>query len=117
VGGELVEQRVGARAQADGGGVAREHDRRVADGLPAGQLQLARPQDHGVAAELDDAGLHRRPRPRRRLFEQQRHRPAVEDPRDERGGLELARTDEEALELVARELPAGDEVPGQATDS
>ena len=74
-----------ARAQADRGDVAGEHQRRVADRLPARELQLVRAQHHRVAAELEHARLHRRARAGRGLLEQQRDRAALERTRDARG--------------------------------
>src|SRR3712207_7367632 len=50
------------RAHADGGDVARQDQRRVAERLAAGELEVVGAQDHGVAGELDDAGLERDPR-------------------------------------------------------
>ena len=41
------------------------------DGLAARELELAGPQDHGMPAELDDAGLEGGPRARGGLLEEQ----------------------------------------------
>ena len=59
----------------------REDERGVAQRLAARDLQLARAQHDRVAAELEDAGLERQPRARRRLLEDERDRPALERPR------------------------------------
>ena len=84
-GGELGERLLGAGAQPDHRHVAGEDARRVARGLAARELQLARPHDHRVAAELHDPRLERRARARRRLLEQQRDRAPGERVRPVRG--------------------------------
>ena len=112
--GELVQRRLGARPQRDRRHVAGEHERGVAHGLPARELQLALAQHHRVAAELGDPDLERGPRPRRRLLEDERDAPAGERARRERLLLELERPVEQRGQLARGELRAGEEVPWQA---
>ena len=113
VGGELVEALLAARAQADRGRVAREHERGVAHGLAARELQLVRAQHHRVAAHLDDARLHRGARARRGVLEQQRDGPVLEHARGGRLGLQLERAVEQAVQLLGGELLAGEQVARQ----
>ena len=111
--GELAQALLAAGAQADRRGVAGEHERRVADRLPARELELVRAQHHRVAAELVDAGLHRRARARRGVLEQQRDRAALEHARGGGLGLQLERAVEQGVQLVGAELLAGEEVARQ----
>ena len=113
VGGELAQALLAARAQADRRGVAGEHERGVAHRLAARELQLVGAQHHRVAAQLDDAGLHRRARARRGVLEQQRDRAVLEHARGGGLGLELERAVEQAVELRGGELLAGEEVARQ----
>ena len=57
--------------QDDGIQVARQHMRRIRHCFPAGQLNVAHRQHHGLAAELIHSGLERDTGPGRRLLEQQ----------------------------------------------
>jgi catechol 2,3-dioxygenase-like lactoylglutathione lyase family enzyme len=66
VGGQLLDDRVVARAHADGVDVARQDERRVLHGLPTRQLQLIASKQHCVPSKLLDADLKRHPRPRGR---------------------------------------------------
>jgi hypothetical protein len=112
--GELAQRGLRARPQRDRGHMTGEHERRVADGLAARELQLPRPQDHRVAAELDDPDLERRARPRRRLLEDERDGPPLERARRVRRLLEDQRAVEQRAELARVELRSGEEVPWQA---
>ena len=93
-----------------GGDVAGEHERGVAQRLAARELQLAGPQDHRVAAELDDPGLERHARAGRGLLEQQRHRAAVERARGRGRALEREGAVQQRGELAGREFGAVEEV-------
>ncbi len=111
--GQLGEPLVAARAQPDRGHVAGEHERGVAHGLAARELQLVGAQHHRVAAQLGDSRLHRDTRARRRLLEQDRHRAAGQ--RVGAGGRLLERQGaiEDRRERRVVELLTGDEVPRQ----
>jgi plastocyanin len=63
-----------------------------------------------MAAELDDAGLERDARARRRVFEEQRHGAAVERAGGGRGLLEGERATQQRRELVGGELGAVEEM-------
>ena len=108
--GELLEHLVRPGAHADGGDVAREHERRVAHRLAARELQLVGAQHDGVAAELVHADVEREPRARGGLLEDERHAAPCERARAERVGLQLERAVEQRVELARRELGAGEEV-------
>ncbi len=108
--GQLGELLLRAGAQPDRRDVTREDQRGVPQRLAARQLQVARAQHHRVAAELHDARLERRARPRRRLLEQQRDRPVRERARPRRLGLERQRAVQQRGQLPSVELGSVDEV-------
>ena len=116
VSGELLEQRVRARAHAGGVHEAREDERGVARRLPARELRLALAQDQRVTAELGDRDLERHARARRGLLEDEGD--AASGERAGRGppgrvatpGLERERTLEHGEQLVVGELLSGEEV-------
>jgi hypothetical protein len=114
--GQLLEDRVVARAHADGVDMARENERRVAGRLVARELELVRPQDQRVACQLDDAGLERDPRARGRLLEQKRHVASLQGARGVRSRFELERPVEQGVEVVGAQLGAGEEMPRQARE-
>jgi hypothetical protein len=105
---------VNYRADPDWAERARQHVGGVANRLAAAQLQLVGAQHHRVAAELGDARLERDPRARGGLLEDQRDRPAHQCIRAAGRRLELGRAVDQGVELVARQLLAGDEVACQA---
>jgi hypothetical protein len=111
--GELLEDGVGAGAHADGIDVARQHERGVPHRLAPRELHLVAAQDHRVAAELDDPGLERHARARRRLLEHERHDPFGERVRRARRGLQLARATQQPVEVVRGQLRSGEEVARQ----
>ena len=113
LGGELLEQRVGPGAHADGVDVAREHERGVPDRLAARELHLVGAQDHRVAAELDDAGLEGHARARRGLLEDERDDAVAQRVGRARRGLELGGAVEQRAQLVGAQLGAGEEVARQ----
>ena len=67
-------------ADHDGVDVAREHARRIGDGLAAAELHLLAGQHDGLAAELAHGDVERDARARRRLVEDHRQRLAGERP-------------------------------------
>jgi hypothetical protein len=104
---DLLELLVVERADDERVEVAREGRRRVADRLPARELQLVGSEADGVAAELRDRDLERDARPRRRLAEEQPERP----PRQQRRAgvrilLQLERQRDGRAQLVG--APVGD---------
>jgi hypothetical protein len=88
---ELVENRIGAGADADGRHVTREHASGVAGRLTARELQLVAAEHERVAAEFVNADVERDAGARGRLLEDQRHGPAGEDLRGPRISLQLRR--------------------------
>ena len=84
--GQLGDRLVGAGADHDRVDVAREHPRRVADRLAAGELHLVAAQDDRRRPQLGDADLEGDPRPRRGPLEDQRDAAA-----GERVGADAAR--------------------------
>jgi len=117
VGGELVEHLLGPGAHADGGDVAREHERGVAQRLAARELQLVGAQHDGVAAQLVDADLEGQPRARGGLLEDQRDAARAQRVRGQRRGLELERAIEQRAQLVGGQLGSGEEMPWQGRAS
>ena len=114
LGRQLLEQRVRARAHADGVDVAREHERRVPDRLAARELHLVGAQDHRVPAELDDPRLEGDARARRRLLEDERDDAVAQRVRRARRGLQLGGAVQQRPQLVGAQLGAGEEVARQA---
>ena len=94
---ELIDDRVGARPRDDRLDVSREHQRRVAGRLAAGELELLAAQDDRRSAELRDPDLERDARSRRRPREEDRDALARERLRPLRAG---------ALQLLARSISA-----------
>ena len=92
--------------------VARQDVGGVAHGLAARELHLLGAQHHRMPAELEDAGLERGARARRRLLEQQRDRAALERARRERRLLERGGAVQQQIEPVRVQLGSGDEVCG-----
>ena len=84
-----------------------EHERGVARGLSARELQLVGAQHDGMTTQLVDADLERQPRPGRGLLEDQRDALPGERARGERRRLQLERAVEQRGELRGRELGAG----------
>ena len=115
--GEAGQLALVAGPQPDHGGMAGEHERSVADRLAAGELHLVRAQDHRMPAELEDAGLERRPRARRRLVEDQGDRAALERPRGPRRLLEGGGPVEQEVEAGGVQLCAGEEVFGHSREN
>jgi hypothetical protein len=115
--GELLQQRVGSGADADGGHVPREDPGGVADGLAARELQLTGAQDDRLATELEDPGLEGQPRARRRPLEDERDAAPLERARRQRGGLQRVGAVQQRAQLVTLELGPGQQVTRQAGQS
>ena len=119
-GGQLGDRLVGAGADHDRVDVAREHPRRVADRLAAGELHLVAAQDDRGRAQLGDPDLEGDPRPRRGPLEDQRDAaPGQRVGADAlaAAGFQLQRPLEQLAELERAELFAGEEIPLQAADT
>ncbi len=101
---------VGARAHADRGDVAGEHQRRVAQRLAARELQLIGAQHDRMAAELVDPHLEGHARARRGLLEYQRHLAPLQGAARQRRRLQLERPVEQCVELCRAELGAGEKM-------
>jgi endonuclease/exonuclease/phosphatase family metal-dependent hydrolase len=114
--GQLVDHPLLAGAHADRRRVAGEDQRRVAQRLPARELQLARAQDHRMPPELHHGGLERRARARRGLLEQQGDGAALQRPRGGGRLLERERPVEQRGQLRGLQLQAGEEVARQARE-
>ena len=100
VGGQLLQDRVGAGPDPQGRDLTGEHQSGVAGGLAARELGLAGAQDHGVAAQLVYAHLEGHARARGGLLEDQGHPAPGQSARGEGRVLELDRAVQERGELA-----------------
>jgi hypothetical protein len=116
LGRQLLQQRVGARAHADGVDVTGEHARGVAGRFAARDLHLVGAQDHRVAAELHDPRLEGHARARRRLLEDQRDDTVAQRIGRARRGLQLGGAVEQRPQLVGGQFGAGEEVARQGRE-
>src|SRR5262249_29849147 len=111
--GQLPHPSIGGGADHDAMQIAGEDPAGVRDRLASSQLQFVGAQHDRSRAELRDADLERDPRPRRRLLEDQRDRPAGERVAalaPVAAALELLGSVEQSQELVSIELLSGQEI-------
>jgi hypothetical protein len=109
--GEIGDRPVGEGASHDEVDVARQHLRRVADDLPAPDLDVARGEEQGVPTELEHADLEAHPRAGRALLED--HGQGLAGERRPVGvGLRLHSHGEaqQVVHLVGRQVVNGEEM-------
>ncbi len=119
-GGQLGDRLVGAGADHDCVDVARQHPRRVADRLAAGDLQLIAAQDDRRRAQLGDADLEGDPGPGRGLLEYEGDAAPGEDVAANPvppACFQLQRPVEQLRQLERPQLFACEEIALQAADT